>query len=135
MVEEIGKNIVYLGETECLAGGDIIVLRHKQNPVFLNYALYATHSQMQKSCGKAKLKVVHISASEIGNIYVALPPIEEQKQIADYLDKKCADIDRKYQNIVVVDEDDPRPIREQIIDIFGEGPVPHFSNPEFRKKK
>lgn len=93
LVEEIGKNIVYLGETECLAGGDIIVLRHKQNPVFLNYALYATHSQMQKSCGKAKLKVVHISASEIGNIYVALPPIEEQKQIADYLDKKCADID------------------------------------------
>lgn len=93
LVEEIGKNIVYLGETECLAGGDIIVLRHKQNPVFLNYALYATHSQMQKSCGKAKLKVVHISASEIGNIYVALPPIEEQQQIADYLDKKCADID------------------------------------------
>lgn len=93
LVEEIGKNIVYLGETECLAGGDIVVLRHKQNPVFLNYALYATHSQMQKSCGKAKLKVVHISASEIGNIYVALPPIEEQKQIADYLDKKCADID------------------------------------------
>lgn len=93
LVEEIGKNIVYLGETECLAGGDIIVLRHKQNPVFLNYALYATHSQMQKSCGKAKLKVVHISASEIGNIYVALPPIEEQKQIAEYLDNKCADID------------------------------------------
>lgn len=94
LVEEIGKNIVYLGETECLAGGDIIVLRHKQNPVFLNYALYATYSQMQKSCGKAKLKVVHISASEIGNIYVAEPSIAEQQQIAEYLDKKCADIDK-----------------------------------------
>ncbi|MCI8729511.1 MAG: hypothetical protein HFK07_06795 [Clostridia bacterium] len=93
LVEEIGKNIVYLGETECLAGGDIVVLRHKQNPVFLNYALYATPSQMQKSCGKAKLKVVHISASEIGNIYVALPPKDEQQQIAEYLDNKCADID------------------------------------------
>lgn len=51
------------------------------------------------------------------------------------LEKRYKDFRRKYQNIVVVDEDDTRPIREQIIDIFGEGPVPHFSNPEFRKKK
>ncbi len=51
------------------------------------------------------------------------------------LEKRYKDFRRKYQNIVVVDEDDPRSIREQIIDIFGEGPVPHFSNPEFRKKK
>lgn len=94
LVDEIGKNIVYLGEEECLAGGDIIVLRHKQNPTFLNYALYATCSQIQKSCGKAKLKVVHISATEIGNIYISLPSIAEQQQIADHLDKKCAEIDK-----------------------------------------
>ncbi len=94
LVEEIGKNIVYLGEEECLAGGDIIVLRHKQNPAFLNYALYAMCSQMQKSYGKAKLKVVHISAAEIGNIYIALPSIIEQQYIAEYLDKKCAEIDK-----------------------------------------
>lgn len=51
------------------------------------------------------------------------------------LEKRYRDFRRKYQNIVVIDENDPRTIREQIIDIFGEGPVPHFSNPEFRKKK
>lgn len=51
------------------------------------------------------------------------------------LEKQYTDFRRKYKNIVVIEEDDPRPIREQIIDIFGEGPVPHFSNPEFRKKK
>ena len=51
------------------------------------------------------------------------------------LEKRYMDFRRKYKNIVVIEEDDPRPIREQIIDIFGEGPVPHFSNPEFRKKK
>lgn len=51
------------------------------------------------------------------------------------LEKRYADFRRKYKNVVVIEEDDPRPIREQIIDIFGEGPVPHFSNPEFRKKK
>lgn len=51
------------------------------------------------------------------------------------LEKRYTDFRRKYKDIVVIEEDDPRPIREQIIDIFGEGPVPHFSNPEFRKKK
>ena len=51
------------------------------------------------------------------------------------LEKRYTDFRRKYKNVVVIEEDDPRSIREQIIDIFGEGPVPHFSNPEFRKKK
>ena len=90
--EEIGKNIVYLGNEKCLAGGDIIVLSHSQEPRFLNY-VYNSYGQTQKSLGKTKLKVVHISASEIANIVVALPPISEQQQIADYLDKKCSEID------------------------------------------
>lgn len=89
LVEEIGKNVVYTGKEPCLAGGDIIVLKHSQNPIFLNYALYCTSSQTQKSKGKAKLKVVHISASEIGNVIIALPPLDEQNAIAEYLDKKC----------------------------------------------
>lgn len=93
LVEEIGKSIVYLGEKPALAGGDIIILSHNQNPVFLNYALNSFYAQTQKSRGKAKLKVVHISSSEIGNIYLMLPPAAEQLQIADYLDSKCAEID------------------------------------------
>lgn len=93
LAEEIGKSIVYLGNGECLAGGDIIILKHTQNPTFLNYALNSTYGQAQKSCGKTKLKVVHISATEIGNIIVALPSIMEQQTIAEYLDKKCAEID------------------------------------------
>ena len=43
------------------------------------------------------------------------------------LEKRYADFRRKYKNVVVIEEDDPRPIREQIIDIFGEGPVPPIS--------
>ncbi len=90
--EEIGKNIVYLGNEKCLAGGDIIVLSHSQEPRFLNY-VYNSYGQTQKSLGKTKLKVVHISATEIANIFVALPPLSEQQQIADYLDQKCSEID------------------------------------------
>lgn len=90
LVEEIGKNIVYLGSEECLAGGDIIVMKHNQDPLFMNYALNSTYSQTQKSYGKAKLKVVHISASEIGNIWIAIPPIDEQRRISEHLSDNCS---------------------------------------------
>lgn len=93
LIEEIGKNIVYLGNKKCMVGGDIIIMQHSENPKFLNYALSSSYSKNQKSKGKAKLKVVHISSSDIGNILIALPPLKEQQVIADYLDAKCADID------------------------------------------
>lgn len=95
LVEEIGKNIVYLGAEHCLCGGDIIIARNNvnHNSAFLNYALNSNCSQAQKSRGKTKLKVVHISATEISNIVIAYPNKIEQDEIVDYLDKKCAEID------------------------------------------
>lgn len=92
LIQEIGKNIVYLGKDDCLAGGDIIVLKHSQNPLFLNYALNSIYVQNQKSFGKFKLKVVHIKPREIGNLWVALPPLCEQETIASYLDSTCTKI-------------------------------------------
>ena len=92
LVEEIGKNVVYLGSEKCLAGGDIIIGRHNEDPEFLNFAMYCSASQTQKSKGKAKLKVVHISATNIGDVVVAIPPIEEQKEISSYLNKKITAI-------------------------------------------
>ena len=93
LTEEIGKNVVYVGSEECLAGGDIIIAKHSQNPVFLNYAMNSAYAQAQKSRDKTKLKVVHISASEIGNVRIALPPIYEQTKVASFLDGECARID------------------------------------------
>lgn len=108
LVEEIGKNVLYLGEEKCLAGGDIIVMKHKQHPGFINYAMNCTRSQMQKSYGKAKLKVVHISTLGIGNIYICLPPYAEQKNISDYLDGFTESINEiiliKQQKICQLDE-------------------------------
>ncbi|WP_329886778.1 restriction endonuclease subunit S [Pseudoramibacter faecis] len=97
LVDEIGKNIVYLGKDKCLAGGDIIVASHSQDAKFLNYALNSTYAQNQKSFGKFKLKVVHIKPGEIGDILVALPPLAEQREIAAYLDSFCAGIDNAIQ--------------------------------------
>ena len=108
LIEEIGKNIVYTGNDPCLAGGDIIILKHKQNHIFLNYVLNSHYAQSQKSYGKVKLKVVHISASAIGNVKIALPSLEEQQQIANYLDKKCSEIDQAITH------------KEQVIEKFTE---------------
>ena len=94
LIEEIGKNVVYLGEKKCLAGGDIIIMKHEQDPLFLSYLFNSQYCQAQKSYGKVKLKVVHISVSDIGNILVAIPPLREQRQIANYLYKKYEKIDK-----------------------------------------
>lgn len=94
LIEEIGKSIVYLGKEKCLAGGDIIVMKHNQTPEFLSYCLNSSAVQQQKSYGKTKLKVVHISKDKIKRVVIALPPLSEQHAIVSYLDKKTAQIDR-----------------------------------------
>lgn len=98
LVEEIGKNIAYMGDEPCLAGGDIIIANHSQNPRFLNYALNSQYSQKQKSYGKAKLKVVHIYSRDIANLKIAIPNPEVQKSIADYLDNLCLNINDLINN-------------------------------------
>jgi type I restriction enzyme S subunit len=93
LIEEIGKSIVYLGNQKCLAGGDIIVLKHNQNPKFLSYCLNSIPVQSQKSYGKSKLKVVHISKDKIKRVVIALPSMKEQEIISEYLDHKTSLID------------------------------------------
>lgn len=96
-VEEIAKSIVYLGEDKCLAGGDVVVMKHNQNPRYLSYALSTTNAQLQKSKGKVKSKVVHSSVPALKEILVPIPSLEEQERIADILDNfhdLCNDISK-----------------------------------------
>lgn len=86
-VEEIAKSCAYVGDEKCLAGGDIVVMKHKQNPKYLAYALATTNAQMQKSKGKVKSKVVHSSVPAIKEIVIPIPSLEEQQRIVDILDR------------------------------------------------
>ena len=86
-VEEIAKSCAYVGNEKCLAGGDIVVMKHNQNPKYLAYALSTTEAQRQKSYGKIKSKVVHASVPSISVISIPLPSLNEQARIADILDK------------------------------------------------
>jgi len=85
-VEEIAKSSAYVGHEKCLAGGDIVVLKHTQNPKYLSYALATTDAQIQKSKGKVKSKVVHSSVPAISKISIPLPPLPVQREIVRILD-------------------------------------------------
>ncbi len=85
-VEDIAKSTAYVGYEKCLAGGDIVVLRHEQDPKYLAYALTTTNARTQKSKGKVKSKVVHSSVPAIQAIVVPVPPLEVQREIVRVLD-------------------------------------------------
>lgn len=94
-VEEIGKSTVYIGKEKCLAGGDIVVMKHNENPKYIGYALSTTEAQMQKSKGKIKSKVVHSSIPALKEISIPIPSLKEQERIANIIenfDKICNDI-------------------------------------------
>lgn len=94
-IEDIAKSIAYLGSDKCLAGGDIVVMKHNQNPRYLSYALSTLDAMKQKGKGKIKSKVVHTSVPSIKEIEIPLPSLEEQEKIANILDNYrflCNDI-------------------------------------------
>ena len=97
-VEDIGKTIAYLGDEKCLCGGDIICMKHRQNPKYLAYALSTPDAIRQKGLGKTKLKVVHTNAPALKAISIPLAPLSEQQSIVDYLDAAFAKIDAMKAN-------------------------------------
>lgn len=94
-VEDIAKSTVYMGNDRCLAGGDIVVMKHNENPKYIGYALSTTEARIQKSKGRVKSKVVHSSIPALEEISIPIPDIKEQERIANILekfDKLCNDL-------------------------------------------
>lgn len=85
-VDDIAKCCAYIGHETCLAGGDVVVLKHNEDPKYLSYALSTLDAQKQKSKGKVKSKVVHSSVPDIKSIRIPVPPLEVQHEIVRILD-------------------------------------------------
>jgi len=85
-IADIAKSCAYLGNEDCLAGGDILVMKHEQNPKYIAYALETNDARKQKSKGKIKSKVVHASVQSIKDIVIPVPPLEVQSEIVKILD-------------------------------------------------
>lgn len=85
-IEDIAKSVAYIGNEKCLAGSDIVVMKHNQNPKYLAYALSTYEARKQKGKSKTKGKVVHSNIKSIENIEIPVPPLEIQQRIVDVLD-------------------------------------------------
>lgn len=84
-------------ENKYVLAVDNVILRTKQNKQFLCYVMQCDgyHSNVEeKSAGTAMKR---ISRSKLGHIQLPLPSLEEQQQIANFLDSKTASIDSAIQ--------------------------------------
>lgn len=92
--EDIGKCICYLGNEKAYVGGDVIVLRQMgQDSLFLSYVLNSDYIKYQKAVISKGEIIIHIYASNLRDLKIPLPPLQEQKEIAEFLDSKVAQID------------------------------------------
>ena len=85
-IEDIAKSVAYIGNDKCLAGGDIVVLKHNQNPKYLSLVLSTADAVKQKGKGKVKSKVVHSSVPAISEIEIPLPSLEVQEKLVNVLE-------------------------------------------------
>lgn len=83
----VGNSVAYLGNERILVGGDIVVMKHNQDPKYMAYALSTSDAIKQKGKGKVKSKVVHTNVPSLQEIVIPIPPIEEQQRIANILDR------------------------------------------------
>ena len=92
-VEEIGRCAAYVGAEQAYAGGDIVVLTPVgQDSIYLGYLMnYRTVSIQKARMGQGDA-VVHISASNLAQIQISLPSVEEQTAIATVLSDMDAEI-------------------------------------------
>ncbi|TGL04060.1 restriction endonuclease subunit S [Leptospira bouyouniensis] len=82
--EDIGKCVAYINSFEAYAGGDIVILSpYKCNSMFLGYLLNTPYIQKQKASRGQGDAVVHISATQLSQIRIPIPPtLTEQEAIA-----------------------------------------------------
>lgn len=82
----IGNSVAYMGNERIMVGGDIVVMKHTQNPKYISYALSTIDAVSQKGKGKVKSKVVHTNVPSLKEIVIPVPPLPVQEEIVRILD-------------------------------------------------
>lgn len=86
-IQLVGNSVAYLGNERIMVGGDIVVMKHNQDPKYMAYALSTSDAIKQKGKGKVKSKVVHTNVPSLQEIVIPIPSMAEQKRIASILDR------------------------------------------------
>jgi type I restriction enzyme S subunit len=92
----LGKNALFEGERGALASS-LVAMRSRSDdsmiPAFAWWALNSPIEETQRKVMESGSAQPNLSVDDIRTIVVPLPPIDEQKQIADFLDRETVEID------------------------------------------
>ncbi len=79
--KDIGKTVLYQNNEKVFIGGDIIVFKqNKFDNLFITYALNSRGAKNEKAKKSKGEIIIHIYASKLKNIYIPIPPLNEQKK-------------------------------------------------------
>ncbi|MDE4907133.1 restriction endonuclease subunit S [Methanogenium marinum] len=103
----VGKTYLY-NQTDgcCIYAGYLIRLVPNQKVIFPKYLYYFTKSSDYKLFVENNMRVVaqpNINAKQYGNLTIPLPPLEEQRRIADALDLASSLIEKRKKQIELLD--------------------------------
>ncbi len=123
-IEDIGKCAVFIDDKTGYAGGDIIIFRSDENPLTLSYILNSDLCKRQKYRLGQGHSVVHIYSSQLQNLKIPLPPLPEQKKIADCLSTWDVAIEKQSALITAL-TDRKKALMQQLL--TGKKRLPGFS--------
>ena len=85
-VADVGTGVAWLGATPVAYHDDSFALHHDQDPRYISHTLRTSDYHRQKDRFVSRAKVKRLSAKGIEQIRIPLPPLDEQRRIADVLD-------------------------------------------------
>jgi type I restriction enzyme S subunit len=85
-VAEVAKAVAWLGAGEVAIHDDCFAYRHTLEPRYASYAFQTRDFQEQKAQSISESKVVRISSANLAKIEIPVPPLDDQRRIADILD-------------------------------------------------
>ncbi|MCT4582767.1 MAG: restriction endonuclease subunit S [Flavobacteriales bacterium] len=93
-IEDLGHTCYYDKEQTGLIGGEQILLKPNEDSLNGKYLYrYAQCFSVESKKYAKGLKVFRFNTNDLKNIFLAIPPIEEQTKIANYLDYKTTQLD------------------------------------------
>lgn len=90
-----GKTSYYNGETVLLGkSAGYITLDNLQNKKYVRYYLQSNIAKYIMDLSLSGTTIANLSLATLKDFLITFPSKEEQQQIAEYLDKKCSEIDK-----------------------------------------